>query len=76
MTPALKAAELVQVGPIRGLAQYVAIAHPGVGWMLRLEVDDDHVIEGWGVTQEEARFMFLETCKQWLKNTNVDVAIR
>jgi hypothetical protein len=66
---ALKAAEPISIGPISGLAQYVAIAAPGFGWMLRLEAGDV-AIEGWGVTQDEAHFMFEETCKQWLKDTN------
>lgn len=65
----LKAAEPIHIGPISGLAQYIPLAAPRAGWMLRLEIDD-HAIEGWGTTQDEARFMFEETCKQWLKNTS------
>jgi hypothetical protein len=72
---ALKAAEPIRIGPINGLAQYVALAKPRAGWMLRLEIDD-HAIEGWGLTQEEARYMFEETCKQWLRDTNLRPEIR
>ena len=75
MSTDLQSAEPIRIGPISGLAQYVAIAPPRVGWMLRLEIDD-HVIEGWGLTQEEARFMLEETCKQWLKDTNKYLALR
>lgn len=72
---ALKSAEPIRIGPVVGLAQYVPIAAPRCGWMLRLEIGDV-AIEGWGVTQDEARFMFEETCKQWLKNTNTRPVIR
>lgn len=75
MIAALKSAEPIRIGPINGLAQYVALARPAVGWMLRLEIDD-HAIEGWGLTQDEARYMFEETCKQWLRDTSAPVAIR
>lgn len=76
MAQTLKAAEPIHIGPINGLAHYIPTRPPSApGWMLRLEIDD-HAIEGWGVTQDEARFMFEETCRQWLKNTNAAVAIR
>ena len=71
----MKSHALIELGPIRGLAEYIALAPPKVGWVLRLEIGE-HAIEGWGLTQDEAKFMFLETCKQWLKNTSRRIAIR
>ena len=68
----LRSHEPIAIGPIRGLAEYVPSL---MGWTLHLEIGE-HAIEGWGATQEEAKFMFLETCKQWLKDTNQHLAIR
>lgn len=70
----MKARELIAVGPVNGWAEYIPMTAKGskltIGWMLRLEIDD-HAIEGWGNTQDEARFMLEETARQWLKNTNL-----
>ncbi len=70
----MKSHERIDAGPIRGLAEYVP-TRPQPGWMLRLEIGE-HAIEGWGLTQDEAKFMLLETCKQWLKDTNQRPVIR
>ena len=72
----MKSHEPIAIGPIRGLAEYVP-GHAGTKaiWLLRLTVGE-HAIEGWGATQDEAKFMFLETGKQWLKDTNQHLAIR
>lgn len=69
----MKARELIAIGPVNGWAEYTPMTRKGskltVGWMLRLEIDD-HAIEGWGATQDEAKFMLEETARQWLKDTN------
>lgn len=67
--------ERIHVGALRGAAEYLPTRVKGSrvisGWTLRLEVPGtDLRIEGFGSTQDEARTLFLETAKQWLKDTN------
>lgn len=65
----------MQVGALSGVAEYLPTRVKGSrvisGWSLRLNVPGtDYRIEGNGTTQEEALHFFLETAKQWLRDTN------
>ena len=71
----MKATEHIAIGSLRGTAEYIPTRVKGsrviTGWTLRLDVPGtDYRIEGNGTTQEEARAYFLETAKQWLRDTN------
>jgi hypothetical protein len=67
--------ERIQLGALRGVAEYLPTRVKGsrviTGWTLRLDVPGtDYRIEGFAATQEGAREMFIETVKEWLKDTN------
>lgn len=74
MAQDLKDAEPIHVGQVKGLAKYARVRESG-GWLLRLEIGDV-AIEGWGSTQEEAKFMLEETITQWLQNTSARPVIK
>ncbi len=70
-----KQTERIELGELHGVAEYYPTRARGdrlvFGWTLRMNVPGtDYRIEGFGTTQEEAHHMFLETAKQWLKDTN------
>ena len=72
---AMKTTERIQIGALRGVADYYPTRRKGsrvlTGWTLRLDVPGtDYRIEGNGETQAEALAMFTETAKQWLRDTN------
>ena len=70
-----KNTERFHVGKLSGVAVYTPTRVTGsrinTGWTLRYDVPGtDYRIEGNGSTQDEARYFFTETARQWLKDTN------